>query len=228
VTQRAIPIIVFNADPVTKRKLLSQWLKINANSETSLDLREIVDWGYYEGRLSTTIQKMVTLPAFLQGVDNPVKRVKHPEWILRRKREQDDKHKQQDIMSMFETMGGRGGKKTAADMLDIEDLGAKIFSADDGEGEEEGEGEEGEEDVEAGKDKEKPKKRGADKRKRFDMTSWAGRGKKRAREEEETNEAELRAEKKELGPAPDMEEDHQAWLAWQKAKWGLQKKERKR
>jgi DNA polymerase epsilon subunit 1 len=48
---------------------------------------------------------MVTLPAFLQGVDNPVPRVKHPEWILKRKRAQDDAFKQQSLSSYFGRKG---------------------------------------------------------------------------------------------------------------------------
>ena len=47
------------------------------------DLRFIVDWDYYRERLSGAIQKIITIPAALQRLPNPVPRVKHPEWLLK-------------------------------------------------------------------------------------------------------------------------------------------------
>lgn len=145
---------------------------------------------------------MVTLPAFLQGVENPVPRVGHPEWILRRKREQDDKYKQADLRSMMEKMGG----KKVTNMLDIEDLGDRILGESTNP---------------------KPKKG-----KRADIRSFARQGKKRGRdedeEEEDMAEDDIEKEKQQLGPQPDQEKDYHAWLAWQKARWAIQKKERKR
>ena len=44
-------------------------------------VRDILDWDYYKGRLSNNIQKIVTIPAALQGIDNPVPRVEHPDWL---------------------------------------------------------------------------------------------------------------------------------------------------
>lgn len=165
----------------------------------SLALRDIVDWTYYEGRLATTVQKMVTLPAFLQGVDNPVPRVKHPEWILRRKREQDDKFKQKDLLLMWQGKQNDGNPK----MFDIEDLGDEMM----------------------GKGSTTTKRKKGTK----DVASWAKKGKKRSRDEEaDIVEDELKKEKAELGPQPDQEKDYHKWLAWQKARWDLQKKERKR
>lgn len=73
---------------------------------------------------------MVTLPAFLQGVANPVPRAKHPDWVLaylvihslisfvslilsslsqsRRKRELEDPLKQQSLSAMFSKMKENG------------------------------------------------------------------------------------------------------------------------
>ncbi len=45
------------------------------------DVRDIVDWDYYRERLGSAIQKIITIPAALQGVANPVPRVKHPDWL---------------------------------------------------------------------------------------------------------------------------------------------------
>lgn len=45
------------------------------------DLRGIVDWAYYKERLGSAIQKIITIPAAMQAVPNPVPRVKHPDWL---------------------------------------------------------------------------------------------------------------------------------------------------
>ncbi len=45
------------------------------------DVRDILDWGYYRERLSGAIQKIITIPAAMQRVKNPVPRVKHPDWL---------------------------------------------------------------------------------------------------------------------------------------------------
>lgn len=50
------------------------------------DLRFIVDWDYYRERLSGAIQKIITIPAALQRLPNPVPRVKHPDWLLKQAR----------------------------------------------------------------------------------------------------------------------------------------------
>ena len=44
-------------------------------------MRAIVDWGYYKERLGSAIQKIITIPAAMQRVANPVPRVKHPDWL---------------------------------------------------------------------------------------------------------------------------------------------------
>lgn len=50
------------------------------------DVRAIVDWGYYRERLSGAIQKIITIPAALQRITNPVPRVAHPDWLHKRVR----------------------------------------------------------------------------------------------------------------------------------------------
>lgn len=45
------------------------------------DVRGIVDWAYYKERLGNAIQKIITIPAAMQRVANPVPRVKHPDWL---------------------------------------------------------------------------------------------------------------------------------------------------
>jgi hypothetical protein len=50
------------------------------------DPRGLVDWEYYRERLSGAIQKIITIPAALQRVPNPVPRVAHPDWLHKRVR----------------------------------------------------------------------------------------------------------------------------------------------
>lgn len=48
------------------------------------DVRDILDWNYYIERLGNAIQKIITIPAAMQHVANPVPRVKHPDWLHKR------------------------------------------------------------------------------------------------------------------------------------------------
>lgn len=78
---------------------------------------------------------MITLPSFLQGVSNPVPRVKHPDWILKRKREQEEGHKQQRLTTMFQSMREHNlahpptSIDTDSSLMDIEDVGTKKKSS---------------------------------------------------------------------------------------------------
>jgi len=45
------------------------------------DIRDILDWDYYRERLGNALQKIITIPAAMQSVANPVPRVKHPDWL---------------------------------------------------------------------------------------------------------------------------------------------------
>lgn len=48
------------------------------------DLRDIVDWNYYRERLGGAIMKIITIPAAMQHVPNPVPRVRHPDWLFKK------------------------------------------------------------------------------------------------------------------------------------------------
>ena len=48
-----------------------------------------------------SIQKIITLPAALQRLPNPVPRVAHPDWMLRLIKERNDSFKQTSISSFF-------------------------------------------------------------------------------------------------------------------------------
>ena len=99
-TERAIPVAIFShEDPVLKERFLKKWLK--DNNLQSLDPRDIIDWEYYKERLSATIQKIITIPAALQKVDNPVPRVDHPDWLNRQIAAR--KYKQTTVTDFFNT-----------------------------------------------------------------------------------------------------------------------------
>jgi DNA polymerase epsilon subunit 1 len=51
--------------------------------------------------LSSQIQKLITIPAALQKVTNPVPRVPHPEWLNRRIRIKEDVFKQKKMTDLF-------------------------------------------------------------------------------------------------------------------------------
>ncbi|KAF4585906.1 DNA polymerase epsilon [Ophiocordyceps camponoti-floridani] len=94
VTQRAVPVAIFSADETVKRTYLRKWLK---EDPSDTDPRALLDWSYYAERLGSVIQKLITIPAALQKVRNPVPRVPHPEWLQRRIRIKDDKMKQMKL-----------------------------------------------------------------------------------------------------------------------------------
>lgn len=63
---RAIPLAIFQAEEATQRQYLRKWLK--DNSLVDVDIRDILDWSYYIERLGGAIQKIITIPAAMQGV----------------------------------------------------------------------------------------------------------------------------------------------------------------
>lgn len=63
---RAVPLAIFQADPAVRKHYLRKWLK-DSNMQDD-DIRQILDWGYYIERLGSTIQKIITIPAAMQGV----------------------------------------------------------------------------------------------------------------------------------------------------------------
>lgn len=82
-----------------RRHYLRKWLKDPSQSE--FDIRSVLDWNYYIDRLAKAIQKIITIPAAMQRVDNPVPRVRHPDWLCKRIAEKTDIHKQKKISDIF-------------------------------------------------------------------------------------------------------------------------------
>ncbi|KAL3319162.1 hypothetical protein Ciccas_002174 [Cichlidogyrus casuarinus] len=118
VTERAIPLAIFQADPKIKRFFLRKWLKDNS-IEDDIGLRDILDWKYYIERLGSAIQKIITIPAALQQVSNPVPRIPHPDWLAKKLSEKTDTFKQRKLMDMVKMV-----KNPPPLTDDLEDLGS--------------------------------------------------------------------------------------------------------
>ncbi|SLM36534.1 dna polymerase epsilon catalytic subunit a [Lasallia pustulata] len=99
VTERAIPVAIFSADEPVKRFFLRKWLREDPGD---MNPRTVLDWDYYLERLGSVIQKVITIPAALQKVRNPVPRVGHPDWLQRRINVRDDRFKQKKMTDLFE------------------------------------------------------------------------------------------------------------------------------
>ncbi|XP_062890220.1 DNA polymerase epsilon catalytic subunit A isoform X2 [Mobula hypostoma] len=128
VTERAIPLAIFQAEPSVRKHYLRKWLK--SPSLQDLDIRLILDWDYYIERLGNAIQKIITIPAALQQVKNPVPRVRHPDWLHKKLLEKNDVYKQKKINELFTNTGVRqvtsnlcGTSSQHSEIQDLEDLG---------------------------------------------------------------------------------------------------------
>lgn len=100
VTERAIPLAIFQSPAAVKRHHLRRWLKDSSITE-HIDIRDVLDWGYYIERLSGAIQKIITIPAAMQGLDNPVPRCQYPDWLHKKMLAKTDKFKTRKITDMF-------------------------------------------------------------------------------------------------------------------------------
>ncbi|CAM8878713.1 unnamed protein product [Rhodiola kirilowii] len=97
VSERAVPVEIFGTDPDIMKVYLRKWCKVSAD----VGIRSIIDWSYYKQRLSSTIQKIITIPAAMQKVVNPVPRVMHPDWLHKKVREKEDKFRQRKLVDIF-------------------------------------------------------------------------------------------------------------------------------
>ena len=95
---------------------MKKWLKDPSLNKFSP--RDVIDWNYYYERLASVVQKIITIPAALQDVKNPVPRVPHPDWLQRKVKNSEDIMQQKSISNFF--------KKTTKEdikLKDIEDFG---------------------------------------------------------------------------------------------------------
>lgn len=119
VTERAVPVAIFSAEESVKRTYLRKWLK--DNSLTNFELRSILDWDYYIERLGSVIQKLITIPAAMQKVANPVPRIRHPDWLHRRVAALEDKFHQHKVTDFFKRAEESQNTQTQSADVDIED-----------------------------------------------------------------------------------------------------------
>lgn len=117
VTERAVPTAIWKASPNITQRYLRKWLKSPGLEGDALDIRNVLDWDYYLDRLGKTIQKIITIPAALQNIPNPVPRLEHPAWLGSKVNQLNDKHKQQSIAGMLVKRPERSA------LIDIEDIG---------------------------------------------------------------------------------------------------------
>ncbi|KAH7671411.1 DNA polymerase epsilon subunit 1 protein [Dioscorea alata] len=97
VSERAVPVAIFETDSEIAKFYLRKWCKISS----SVGIRSIIDWSYYRQRLSSAIQKIITIPAAMQKVSNPVPRVVHPDWLHRKVREKEERFRQRKLIDLF-------------------------------------------------------------------------------------------------------------------------------
>lgn len=63
---RAIPLAIFQAEEAVQKHYLRKWLK--DASINVVNIRDLLDWNYYIERLGGAVQKIITIPAAMQGV----------------------------------------------------------------------------------------------------------------------------------------------------------------
>lgn len=95
ISERAIPIIVFQIEPHLMRQYLKKWCKDYGMKD--FDMRSLIDWDYYKERVGSSILKIVTIPAALQGCENPFPKVLYPDWLKKKVKELNSIFKQKKL-----------------------------------------------------------------------------------------------------------------------------------
>jgi DNA polymerase epsilon subunit 1 len=129
VTERAIPTNIWKTEPHVMKHFLRKWLKSPGLDGDGLDIRNVLDWDYYMDRFSNTIRKIITIPAALQKIPNPVPRVQHPAWLLSKVAQRSDRFQQKSIRDMLAPLPPGEKKKSLAAVGDIEDAGGSLANS---------------------------------------------------------------------------------------------------
>ncbi|XP_052190980.1 DNA polymerase epsilon catalytic subunit A-like isoform X2 [Diospyros lotus] len=116
VSERAVPVAIFETDSEIMKFYIRKWCKISSD----VGIRSIIDWSYYRQRLSSAIQKIITIPAAMQKVANPVPRVVHPDWLHKKVREKEDKFRQRKLVDIFSSLKSNGSVKMNSDAVTID------------------------------------------------------------------------------------------------------------
>nr|XP_043613660.1 DNA polymerase epsilon catalytic subunit A-like [Erigeron canadensis] len=134
VSERAVPVAIFETDAEIMKFYVKKWCKISSD----IGIRSIIDWSYYKQRLSSAIQKIITIPAAMQKVSNPVPRVVHPDWLHKKVREKDDKMRQRKLVDIFSSVkkgndedpkidaNGNNHVTHEQNFVDLEDFGNNV------------------------------------------------------------------------------------------------------
>ncbi|GAU25117.1 hypothetical protein TSUD_274060 [Trifolium subterraneum] len=117
VSERAVPVAIFQTDAEVMKFYVRKWCKVSSD----VGIRSIIDWSYYKQRLGSAIQKIITIPAAMQKVANPVPRVVHPDWLHKKVREKEDKFRQRKIDDTFKSMNKNESSKKNNDSNGMED-----------------------------------------------------------------------------------------------------------
>jgi DNA polymerase epsilon subunit 1 len=123
INERAIPVAIFQADEITRKKYIRKWTKNQGISQ--VDIRDILDWDHYRERIGSVIQKIITIPATFQKVENPVPRMPLPDWLQKLVNESKGNQKQKKIDRIFQ----KTSKEQAIE--DIENYGKKVMPVKD-------------------------------------------------------------------------------------------------
>jgi DNA polymerase epsilon subunit 1 len=110
VAERAVPVAILHADPTTKRYFLRKWLKDNTLEDP--DIREFIDWEYYKERFGGVLQKLISIPAAMQRIPNPVPRIQHPDWLRNRVSDEKNQSRLTDLFDI-EDMKAAGQRAAA-------------------------------------------------------------------------------------------------------------------
>ncbi|KAM1255671.1 hypothetical protein ACFX1Q_029918 [Malus domestica] len=114
VSERAVPVAIFETDAEIMKFYVRKWCKVSSD----VGIRSIIDWSYYKQRLGSAIQKIVTIPAAMQKVANPVPRVAHPDWLHKKVREKEDKFRQRKLIDIFKSLNRDHMLEKSSDAID--------------------------------------------------------------------------------------------------------------
>lgn len=102
VAGRAIPVILFRSSEESILMHLRKWC--DDPTLQSTDFREIVDWDYYLQRLHSTLQKILVIPSYLQGITIKDFDVPPPDWVIK-KQQNERMMKHQTLLNFTVTKG---------------------------------------------------------------------------------------------------------------------------
>lgn len=103
-TGRAIPVQLLQAPEKIKQMYLQKWLHLSPSDAAAVatNIRQVVDWEYYAERLDVQLQKIITIPALKQGLQNPIPGIDVPAWLQKQQAAADPR--QQRLEAFFKPL----------------------------------------------------------------------------------------------------------------------------